>query len=98
MSNDNPQVSVIMGSDSDLEVMKRCLDGLDALGIASEVRILSAHRTPQAVDEYAAGADGRGIKVIVAAAGRSAALGGCIAARTTLPVVGVARRRGWCPR
>jgi phosphoribosylaminoimidazole carboxylase PurE protein len=90
MSKDNAQVAVVMGSDSDLEVMRRCLDRLNDFGIACEVRILSAHRTPASVDEFAAAAAGRGIKVIIAAAGMSAALAGALAARTTLPVVGVA--------
>lgn len=94
MSKDNPQVAVVMGSDSDLEVMRRCLDRLNEFGIACEVRILSAHRTPAAVDEFAAAAAGRGIKVIIAAAGMSAALAGALAARTTLPVIGVAMASG----
>ena len=89
-----PVVGVVMGSDSDLPVMAKCLDQLKAFGIAHEVRILSAHRTPAAVDEYAAAAAGRGIRVIVAAAGMSAALGGSLAARTTLPVIAVAMVSG----
>ncbi len=94
MSKSNPQVAVVMGSDSDLDVMKLCVNRLGELGIDCEVRILSAHRTPAAVDEFAAAAAGRGVKVIIAAAGMSAALGGCLAARTTLPVVGVAMASG----
>jgi phosphoribosylaminoimidazole carboxylase PurE protein len=89
-----PIVGVVMGSDSDLAVMQKCLDQLKELGIGCEVRILSAHRTPSAVDEYAASASARGIKVIVAAAGMSAALGGVISARTNLPVIGVAMASG----
>ncbi len=94
MTKAPPQVAVVMGSDSDLEVMQRCLAQLDAFGIAHEVRILSAHRTPAAVEEFAAAAHGRGIKVVIAAAGMSAALAGSIAARTTLPVIGVAMASG----
>ncbi len=94
MSDANPRVAVVMGSDSDLEVMKRCLDQLEAFGIAYEVRILSAHRTPSAVEEFVVEAPGRGVKVFIAAAGMSAALAGTIAARTTLPVVGVAMASG----
>jgi phosphoribosylaminoimidazole carboxylase PurE protein len=89
-----PLVGVIMGSDSDLEVMQRCLKQLSEFGISHEVRILSAHRTPAAVEEYAASAAGRGLKVLIAAAGMSAALGGALAARTTLPVIGVAMASG----
>jgi len=94
MSEASPRVAVVMGSDSDLEVMKRCLEQLEAFGIAHEVRILSAHRTPAAVEQFVAEAPGRGVKVFIAAAGMSAALAGTIAARTTLPVVGVAMASG----
>lgn len=83
-------VAVIMGSDSDLEVMRRCIEQLKALGITPRVRVLSAHRTPRAVEEFTAAAPGEGIKVIIAGAGMSAALAGTIAARTSLPVIGVA--------
>ena len=89
MSKKKPLVGVVMGSDSDLETMQRCLDELDTLGIAYEVRIISAHRTPDVADEYAASAAERGLKLIIAAAGMSAALAGVLAARTTLPVIGV---------
>ena len=82
-------VGVVMGSDSDLEAMQRCMDQLDAFGIAYEVRIISAHRTPAAAHEYAATSVERGLKVIIAAAGMSAALAGVLAANTTLPVIGV---------
>ena len=83
-----------MGSDSDLEAMRRCMDQLDAFGIACEVRVISAHRTPAAAHEYAATAADRGLKVIIAAAGMSAALGGVLAANTTLPVIGVPMASG----
>jgi len=94
MSETDPHVAVVMGSDSDLEVMRRCVRQLEALGVACEVRILSAHRTPGAVDEFAAAAAGRGVRVIVAAAGMSAALAGALAGRCTLPVIGVAMASG----
>jgi len=94
MNASEPLVGVLMGSDSDWMVMQRCVEQLRQLGIACEVRVLSAHRTPQAVDEYAATAADRGIKVVIAAAGMSAALGGAVAARTALPVLGVAIASG----
>ena len=94
MSDKNVQVAIVMGSDSDLDVMKRCVEQLDDLGVPCEVRILSAHRTPEAVDEFASAAADRGIKVIIAAAGMSAALSGCVAAKTDLPVIGVAMASG----
>ena len=89
MAECKPIVGVVMGSQSDLEIMERCFKELDAFGIAYETRIISAHRTPEVADEYAAAAAQRGIKVIIAAAGMSAALSGVLAARTTLPVIGV---------
>ena len=82
-------VGVVMGSDSDLEIMTRCMKQLEAFGIAAELRVISAHRTPQVAHEYAATARDRGLKVIIAAAGMSAALSGVLAAVTTLPVIGV---------
>ena len=82
-------VSVIMGSKSDLPVMERALDTLRSFGIPFEVRALSAHRTPSEVEAYARGAAERGVRVIIAAAGMSAALPGVIAAQTQIPVVGV---------
>jgi len=94
MSKAGPLVGVLMGSDSDWPVMQRCVEQIRSLGIDCEVRVLSAHRTPEAVDEYAAAAAGRGVKVIIAAAGMSAALAGSVAARTPLPVVGVAIASG----
>jgi phosphoribosylaminoimidazole carboxylase PurE protein len=89
MTRAKPIVGVVMGSDSDLAAMKNCMDQLKAFGIAFEVRIISAHRTPDTAHEYSATAVGRGLKVIIAAAGMSAALGGVLAAKTTLPVIGV---------
>lgn len=89
-----PIVGVVMGSDSDLPTMQRCLDQLEAFGIPFEVRIISAHRTPNIAYEYAATATDRGLKVIIAAAGMSAALGGMLAACTSLPVIGVPMAAG----
>ena len=82
-------VSVIMGSTSDLPVMKKATDFLNEMQIPFEVNALSAHRTPEAVEVFAKGAKERGIKVIIAAAGMAAHLPGVIAASTTLPVIGV---------
>jgi len=84
-----PLVSVIMGSTSDLPVMEKALQWLNDHQIPFEVNALSAHRTPAAVEQFARTAQERGIKVIIAAAGMSAALPGVIAAQTTLPVIGV---------
>lgn len=84
-----PSVAVIMGSESDLQVMQDALRALDELGVEREVHILSAHRTPEAVARFAAGARDRGLKVIIAGAGGAAHLAGAVAAHTTLPVIGV---------
>jgi len=84
-----PLVSIVMGSDSDLEVMREAAKALDEFGIAYEVDITSAHRSPARTGEFARQAAGRGIKVIIAGAGGAAHLAGVIAAETTLPVIGV---------
>ncbi|MBD5230043.1 MAG: 5-(carboxyamino)imidazole ribonucleotide mutase [Bacteroidales bacterium] len=84
-----PLVSIIMGSTSDLPVMKKAADFLDSMEIPFEMNALSAHRTPAEVEEFARTASERGLKVIIAAAGMAAALPGVIAASTTLPVIGV---------
>ena len=84
-----PLVGVIMGSDSDLPVMKACCEMLDKFGVPYECTIVSAHRTPQRLCEYASGARARGLRVVVAGAGGAAHLPGMVAAMTTLPVVGV---------
>ena len=78
-----------MGSTSDLPVMEKAAKLLDEMHVPFEMNALSAHRTPEAVEEFAKNAAGRGIKVIIAAAGMAAALPGVIAANTTLPVIGV---------
>lgn len=85
----SPLVSIIMGSTSDLKVMSKAADYLDQQGIPFEMNALSAHRTPQAVEQFARQAAGRGVKVIIAGAGMAAALPGVIAASTPLPVIGV---------
>ena len=87
-------VGVVMGSDSDMEVMKRCLKQLEDFGIGYEVRIISAHRTPDIAHEFASTAADRGLKVIIAAAGMSAALSGVMESCTTLPVIGVPMASG----
>lgn len=84
-----PLVSILMGSRSDLSTMEHCFQQLKELGIAFEAHALSAHRTPNEVIALAKGAKDRGIKVIIAAAGGAAHLGGVIASSTTLPVIGV---------
>ena len=84
-----PLVSIIMGSTSDLPVMEKACKFLDEMQVPFEVNALSAHRTPDAVEEFARGAKDRGIKVIIAGAGMAAALPGVIAASTTLSVIGV---------
>ena len=83
------KVAVIMGSDSDLETMKPCIARLRSFGIPTEVRIISAHRTPAAAEEFASQARENGFGAIIAAAGKAAHLAGVLAAYTTLPVVGV---------
>ena len=84
-----PLVSIVMGSDFDLEVMREAAKALDDFGIAYEMDITSAHRSPARTSEFARQAAGRGIKVIIAGAGGAAHLAGVIAAETTLPVIGV---------
>ena len=84
-----PLVSIVMGSDSDLEVMREAAKALDDFGIPYEMDITSAHRSPARTSEFARQAAGRGIKVIIAGAGGAAHLAGVIAAETTLPVIGV---------
>ena len=82
-------VGIVMGSESDREVMEKAAVELDARGISHEVRVMSAHRNPDTVAEYAKTAQARGIKVLIAGAGLSAALPGVVAAHTALPVIGV---------
>lgn len=83
------RVGVIMGSKSDLETMRACADVLEEFGVPFELRVVSAHRTPDAMSEYAKSAKDRGIQVIVAGAGGAAHLPGMVASHTSLPVIGV---------
>lgn len=83
------QVGIIMGSDSDLSIMKEAAEILDELGVPYELGIVSAHRTPDRMYEYAKGAKKKGLKVIIAGAGGAAHLPGMVASITTLPVIGV---------
>ncbi|MCG6990121.1 MAG: 5-(carboxyamino)imidazole ribonucleotide mutase [Gemmatimonadetes bacterium] len=89
-----PLVGVVMGSTSDWTTMQHAVDTLEALGVPCEVRVLSAHRTPDASAEYATTAEERGLQVIVAAAGGAAHLAGVMASKTVLPVLGVPMK-GW---
>ena len=84
-----PPVGIIMGSNSDWETMRHAAETLDKLGVAHEVKIVSAHRTPKRLNDYAAAAKGRGLKLIIAGAGGAAHLPGMTASMTALPVLGV---------
>jgi 5-(carboxyamino)imidazole ribonucleotide mutase len=84
-----PRIGVVMGSRSDWETMQHAAARLEALGIAHEVRVVSAHRTPDLLFDYAAGAEARGLRAIIAGAGGAAHLPGMLAAKTALPVLGV---------
>ena len=85
----NPQVSIVMGSDSDLEIMREAGKALEGVGLEYEIDVTSAHRSPERTADYARKAASRGIRVIIAGAGGAAHLAGVIAAHTTLPVIGV---------
>jgi 5-(carboxyamino)imidazole ribonucleotide mutase len=91
---DRPLVGVLMGSESDAQVMDEAVKELASLGIAHEVNVLSAHRNPEGVREYALSAESRGLKVIIAGAGKAAALAGVVASMTDLPVIGVPMKTG----
>ena len=84
-----PSVAVVMGSQSDLDTMAQCVTTLRDLEIPFEARVLSAHRTPAALEEYVADAESRGVKVFVAAAGGAAHLAGVVASKTLRPVLGI---------
>jgi 5-(carboxyamino)imidazole ribonucleotide mutase len=86
---DQPLVGILMGSQSDEEVMEVAAKELESLGIPYEMKVLSAHRDPEAVREYSLGAESRGLKVVIAGAGKAAALPGVVASMTDLPVIGV---------
>ena len=89
MAESAPVVGIIMGSKSDMPAMEPCMAELDELGIPYEVLIASAHRNPAKVHEWASSAADRGLRVIIAAAGKAAHLGGVVAAYTPLPIIGV---------
>lgn len=89
---ESPLVGILVGSESDRERMQPALDELEAQGIPYELEVRSAHRTPDAVAEYARSARGRGLRVVIAGAGLAAALPGVVAAHTDLPVIGVPLR------
>ena len=88
-NNSNPRVGIVMGSDSDWPKIKAVAAALEEFGVPLEARVMSAHRSPAVVAEYATGAAGRGIQVLIAAAGGAAHLAGVVAAHTTLPVIGL---------
>lgn len=85
----HPLVGIVMGSDSDWPIMKACAETLKSFGVPHEAKVLSAHRTPDAALDYASMAAGRGIKVLIGAAGGAAHLAGVLAAKTELPVLAV---------
>lgn len=89
MTDNSPLVGIIMGSTSDWETMRHAADALVALGVAHETRVVSAHRTPDRLFDYAKGAAARGLRVIIAGAGGAAHLPGMAASMTRLPVLGV---------
>lgn len=89
VSANKPKAAVIMGSDSDLPVVRKAVDVLKTFGVEYEVNVMSAHRTPDIAIEYAKNAENNGFEVIIAAAGKAAHLPGVLAAFTTLPVIGI---------
>ena len=88
-ADQSPRVGIVMGSRSDWETMRHAAEKLDALGITHEVRVVSAHRTPDVLFEYADAAASRGLRAIIAGAGGAAHLPGMLAAKTAVPVLGV---------
>jgi phosphoribosylaminoimidazole carboxylase PurE protein len=89
-----PEVGIVMGSDSDWPIVEKACDTLAEFGIPYEVRVISAHRTPELASDYAITAEERGLKIIMAAAGGAAHLGGVLAAHTPLPVIGIPIKGG----
>ena len=89
-----PEVAIVMGSDSDWPLVKKTVETLQEFDIVADVRVISAHRTPEEACQYASDAAKRGIKVIIAAAGGAAHLGGVLAAHTILPVIGIPVKGG----
>ncbi len=92
MAPEGPLVGILIGSESDREAISAAVDELDERGISNELNVLSAHRDPKGVAEYATNAQGRGIRVLIAGAGMAAALPGVVAAYSELPVIGVPLR------
>lgn len=90
--SDSPLVGIIMGSTSDMDVMQECVTQLEELGVVYEIEVASAHRNPERIRDWASGAEARGLKVLIAAAGKAAHLGGVVAALTPLPVITVPMR------
>lgn len=91
---EQPLVGIIMGSDSDWGTMRKCVDTLKSFGIPFEAHVMSAHRTPEQAARYASEAEGRGLRVLICAAGMAAHLAGVIAGHTILPVLGVPMKGG----
>jgi len=96
MSNNHTLVGIVMGSDSDWPKINGVAKALDEFGVLYEARVMSAHRTPQIVHEYATTAASRGLKVVIAAAGGAAHLAGVVASHTTLPVIGIPVATDFC--
>ena len=94
MAKQKPQVGIVMGSDSDWPLVKKAVETLNDFGVVSESRVISAHRTPEVASDYAATAAKRGLKIIIAAAGGAAHLGGVLAGHTILPVIGIPIKGG----
>lgn len=89
LAEERPRVAILMGSRNDWEIMQAAQKALDQLGVASEARVISAHRTPERLTRFVAGAEDSGIEVLICGAGHAAHLAGVTAAQTTLPVLGV---------
>jgi len=94
MKKEKPLVGIVMGSDSDWPILQSAVETLKSFSIPCEVRVISAHRTPDTAAEYARTASRRGLKIIMSAAGGAAHLGGVLAAHTTLPVIGIPIKGG----
>ena len=94
MAKQTAEVGIVMGSDSDWPIVQSAVKTLESFGVSTEVRVISAHRTPEEAAKYASSAEKRGIKVLMSAAGGAAHLGGVIAAHTILPVIGIPIKGG----
>lgn len=96
MSKSSSEVSIIMGSESDFPLVAKTVKTLKSFGVNHEVHVISAHRTPEKASEFAASAEKRGVKIIIAAAGKAAHLAGVIAGMTVLPVIGLPVKSSFC--